>query len=160
MVPTCIMWLVWQEHNTCTFENIERPLDLFKGVRSLWTTFFFIAQQLTGCGQWCFIFLGSNGLYQRGLSIYSLHGRDPLESIEIQPSGRLCHIASCGVCGVNGLLEVLRDVNSLSQMLKPSSFIPCQTGVSFRNDRALQFESLILLHPEYTPGVLGFFFFK
>ena len=44
MVPTCIMWLVWQEHNTCTFENIERPLDLFKGVRSLWTTFFFIAQ--------------------------------------------------------------------------------------------------------------------
>ena len=30
MVPACLMWLVWQEHNTHTFEDFERPLDLLK----------------------------------------------------------------------------------------------------------------------------------
>ena len=32
MVPTCLMWLVWQECNICTFKNNERPLDLLKSL--------------------------------------------------------------------------------------------------------------------------------
>ena len=31
-VPTCLMWLVWQERNTRTFEDSERPLDLLKSL--------------------------------------------------------------------------------------------------------------------------------
>ena len=30
MVPACLMWLVWQEHNTHTLEDNERLLDLLK----------------------------------------------------------------------------------------------------------------------------------
>ena len=30
MVLTCLMWLVWKEHNAQTFEDIERPIDLLK----------------------------------------------------------------------------------------------------------------------------------
>lgn len=32
MVLACLMWLVWQEHNTLTCEDIERPLDLLKSL--------------------------------------------------------------------------------------------------------------------------------
>ena len=34
MVLGCLMWLVWQECNTCTFEDKERSLDLLKSL--LW----------------------------------------------------------------------------------------------------------------------------
>ena len=30
MVPACLMWLVWKEHNARTFEDIERPIDPLK----------------------------------------------------------------------------------------------------------------------------------
>ena len=30
MVPACLMWLVWKEHNARTFEDIEKPIDLLK----------------------------------------------------------------------------------------------------------------------------------
>ena len=32
MVLACLMWLIWWEHNTCTFEDFERPLDLLKSL--------------------------------------------------------------------------------------------------------------------------------
>ena len=32
MVPSCLMWLIWWECNTCTFEGTERPLDLLKSL--------------------------------------------------------------------------------------------------------------------------------
>ena len=32
MVLAYLMWLIWWEHNTCTFEDIERPLDLLKSL--------------------------------------------------------------------------------------------------------------------------------
>ena len=32
MVPTRLMWLIWREHNTLPFEDIERPLDLLKSL--------------------------------------------------------------------------------------------------------------------------------
>ena len=32
MVASCLMWLVWREHNTCTCENNERPLNLLKSM--------------------------------------------------------------------------------------------------------------------------------
>jgi len=32
MVPTCLMWKIWRERNTHTFEDIERPLDLLKSL--------------------------------------------------------------------------------------------------------------------------------
>ena len=32
MVPSCLMWLVWYKRNTCTFEDKEIPLDLFKSL--------------------------------------------------------------------------------------------------------------------------------
>ena len=32
MVLPCLMCLVWQEQNTHTFEDIERPLDLLKSL--------------------------------------------------------------------------------------------------------------------------------
>ena len=35
MVPTCLMWIVCQERNTCIFEDNERPLRPLK-VSSLW----------------------------------------------------------------------------------------------------------------------------
>ena len=75
------------------------------------------------CGQWCFIYLGSNGLCQKGLLICLQFGRDLLENIEIFPFGRLCHIASCGSFDESGMQEVLRILNGLSLMLKPSSLI-------------------------------------
>ena len=27
MVPTCLLWLIWREHNTCIFEDTDRPVD-------------------------------------------------------------------------------------------------------------------------------------
>ena len=27
MVPTCLLWLIWWEHNTCIFEDTDRPVD-------------------------------------------------------------------------------------------------------------------------------------
>ena len=30
MVPACLMWLVWKEHNARTFEDIERPIGPLK----------------------------------------------------------------------------------------------------------------------------------
>ena len=30
MVPACLMWLVWKEHNARTFEDIEKPIELLK----------------------------------------------------------------------------------------------------------------------------------
>ena len=38
MVPACLMWLVWTERNTCTFEENERTLDLLKAL--LFSTLF------------------------------------------------------------------------------------------------------------------------
>ena len=38
MVPACLMWLVWTEHNTCTFDENERTLDLLKAL--LFSTLF------------------------------------------------------------------------------------------------------------------------
>ena len=32
MVPACLMWVVWIERNTCTFEENERTLDLLKAL--------------------------------------------------------------------------------------------------------------------------------
>ena len=32
MVPACLMWLVWKERNAQTFEDIERPIDMFKNL--------------------------------------------------------------------------------------------------------------------------------
>ncbi|XP_075654696.1 uncharacterized protein LOC142624842 [Castanea sativa] len=32
MVPACLMWLVWKERNTRTFEDIERPIDMLKNL--------------------------------------------------------------------------------------------------------------------------------
>ena len=32
MVLPCLICLVWQEQNTHTFEDIERPLDLLKSL--------------------------------------------------------------------------------------------------------------------------------
>ena len=100
-----------------------------RGVGSLWTTFSFIVQQIMSCGQWCSVYLGSNELCQRGLLICSQLGRDFLEGTEIQPFGRLCHIAQCGAFGESRMPEVLRVVNHLSLMLKPSSSVPCQIGM-------------------------------
>lgn len=30
MVPACLMWLIWWEHDTRTFEDTERHVDLLK----------------------------------------------------------------------------------------------------------------------------------
>ena len=30
MVPACLMWLVWKEHNARTFEDDESPIDKLK----------------------------------------------------------------------------------------------------------------------------------
>jgi len=30
MVLACLMWLIWKEHNSQTFEDIERPVDMLK----------------------------------------------------------------------------------------------------------------------------------
>ena len=38
MVPACLMWLVWTECNTCTFDENERTLDLLKAL--LFSTLF------------------------------------------------------------------------------------------------------------------------
>ena len=32
MVPACLIWLTWKEHNAQTFEEIERPVDRFKSL--------------------------------------------------------------------------------------------------------------------------------
>ena len=32
MVPACLMWLIWRECNSCTFEDIERLEDLVKSL--------------------------------------------------------------------------------------------------------------------------------
>ena len=28
MVPACLMWLVWKEHNARTSEDVESPIDM------------------------------------------------------------------------------------------------------------------------------------
>ena len=30
LVPACLMWLVWKEHNARTFEDVESPIDKLK----------------------------------------------------------------------------------------------------------------------------------
>ena len=30
MVPACLMWLIWRERNSRTFEDIGRPVDLLE----------------------------------------------------------------------------------------------------------------------------------
>ena len=32
MVPACLMWLIWREHNNCTFEDIVTSIDLLKPI--------------------------------------------------------------------------------------------------------------------------------
>ena len=32
MVPACLMWLIWRQRNTCTFEDVERSVDLLKSL--------------------------------------------------------------------------------------------------------------------------------
>ena len=46
MVPACLMWLVWQERNTRTFEDKERILDHLK---SLLFGTLFIWARVWGC---------------------------------------------------------------------------------------------------------------
>lgn len=32
MVPACLMWLIWRERNTLTFEDVEKSVDLLKSL--------------------------------------------------------------------------------------------------------------------------------
>ena len=32
MVPACLMWLIWRKRNTCTFEDVEKSIDLLKSL--------------------------------------------------------------------------------------------------------------------------------
>ena len=32
MVPACLMWLIWREQNTRTFEDVEKSVDLLKSL--------------------------------------------------------------------------------------------------------------------------------
>ena len=32
MVPACLMWLIWRERNTCTFEDVEKFVDFLKSL--------------------------------------------------------------------------------------------------------------------------------
>ena len=32
MVPACLMWLIWQKRNNCTFEDIVTSIDLLKPI--------------------------------------------------------------------------------------------------------------------------------
>ena len=32
MVPACLMWLIWRERNTRTFEDVEKSIDLLKSL--------------------------------------------------------------------------------------------------------------------------------
>ena len=32
MVPACLMWLIWQERNSCMFEDIGRSVDLLESL--------------------------------------------------------------------------------------------------------------------------------
>ena len=32
MVLACLMWLIWRERNTHTFEDVERSVDLLKSL--------------------------------------------------------------------------------------------------------------------------------
>ena len=32
MVSACLMWLIWREWNTCTFEDVEKSIDLLKSL--------------------------------------------------------------------------------------------------------------------------------
>ena len=32
MVPACLMWLIWKEHNACTFEDTKRLVDCVKSL--------------------------------------------------------------------------------------------------------------------------------
>ena len=53
MVPACLMWLVWQERNTRTFEDKERTLDHLKSL--LFGTLFLWAH-IWGCTNCIFLF--------------------------------------------------------------------------------------------------------
>ena len=32
MVPTCLMWLIWRERNTRTFEDVEKSAEFLKSL--------------------------------------------------------------------------------------------------------------------------------
>ena len=51
---------------------------------------------------------------QRESLICWQHGKVPLVDIEIELFGGLCHIALCGVFGMNWIRDVLREVNGHS----------------------------------------------
>ena len=68
-MPTCLMWLIWRERNTRTFEDIKRSVDLLKSLlvgtlfewSRIWdfTLYFFIFDFLQSVNSsfWFFLYL-------------------------------------------------------------------------------------------------------
>ena len=85
------------------------------------------------CGQWCLACLVFTGLCcKRSLSCLLL-GKEISVSITIQLCGFMCHIALCGVIGMNGILDILGDANILFQRLSLSSSFLCSSGAQLYN---------------------------